>query len=464
MDRGGRLAAFRCPVDMAHDWRRGTCYNKHEMRCIYASQCRFFVFFAVLLTLAGLLSVPFPHPVRAADADISKQIDAKNQELKQLQAEAQQYQAMLSDIGTKANTLQSQIQTYDRTIASIKANIRVTQTKISLTNLQIKQLGTDIHAKEVSIETERQRLGHFLSLLAESDQETAVEILMKNPSVSSFFTSLDEIKNVQQSIQSLLAQLRSDREDLKNRKSEAEQKKLELLALSRDLADQKTLQEYERTARANLLKETKNEERRYQQLLATNEQKRSGLEREINNLEAGLPSFDRSLIPKAGVGIIGWPLPDPIFITQYFGNTAFARSGAYSGKGHNGVDFRAANLTPVFAADGGVVRATGDTDSSCPKASYGRWILIDHVNNLSTLYGHLTLIKVSPGDAVNRGDLIGYSGHTGYATGPHLHLSVFVRQAVQVGQLRSRVCGTIMTLPLSPFGGYLNPLDYLPSN
>ena len=192
------------------------------------------------------------------------------------------------------------------------------------------------------------------------------------------------------------------------------------------------------------------------------ERKREALQQEINSLESGLQAnFAPSAVPAPGKGILGWPLPNPIFITQYFGKTSFARSGAYNGNGHNGIDLRAAVGTPVFASERGTVRAAGDTDLGCRRASYGRWVLIDHPNNLTTLYTHLSLIKVRPGDGVNRGELIGYSGRTGYATGPHLHFSAFVRQAVSVGQLKSRVCGRTMTLPLSPFSGYLNPLDYL---
>lgn len=396
-----------------------------------------------------------------ADA-LQNQIDQKNEEIKKLEAQANQYQATLQGIGKQANTLQSQIQTIDQTIKKLATNVQLTNTKISRANLEIQELGIGIASTSNAIDIERGHLASFVSMLASSDRETPLEILMKNETVSAFFTSIDSLVHIEESIQGLLGQLRKNREDLQTRKTATEQKKQELKTLASQLADQKALQEYERRERATLLAETKNQEQRYQSLLADVQKKRDALQQEINSLEAGLSSnFDRSLVPKAGSGILGWPLADPVFITQYFGNTDFARSGAYSGKGHNGIDLRAANGTPVFASDQGIVRATGDTDLACRRASYGRWILIDHPNGLSTLYGHLSLIKVAPGDHVGRGDVIAYSGRTGYATGPHLHFSVFVSQAVSVGQLRSKVCGTIMTLPLSPFSGYLNPMDYL---
>ena len=90
-----------------------------------------------------------------------------------------------------------------------------------------------------------------------------------------------------------------------------------------------------------------------------------------------------------------------------------------------------------------------------------QWIMIDHGNGLATIYGHLSLQSVNR-QKVERGDLIGYTGKSGYATGPHLHYSVVATQAVKIGQLKSKVkgCGTY-TIPLGAFNGYLNPLLYL---
>jgi len=73
------------------------------------------------------------------------------------------------------------------------------------------------------------------------------------------------------------------------------------------------------------------------------------------------------------------------------------------------------------------------------------------------------LIKVNVGEQVALGDLLGYSGSTGYVTGPHLHFSVYASDGVRIDTLtradgsRSK-CGE---MPISPLNGYLNPLLYL---
>lgn len=416
---------------------------------------------SVCLALLAALFVLAGRGAAAAE-DIRAEIDSKTEEIKRLEAEAERYRATLGEVERAADSLANQVKAIDLALRAIETNINITSAKISRTNLEIRELGAGIKEKEQSIETNREELGRLLGALAESDSESPLEILMKNETISAFFTSVDALLGVQRNLHSSLAELRTRREELKDRKTNAERKRLELRSLAEDLADQKALQTEERRQRNVLLQETRNQERRYQELLSDVVRRRDALQQEITSLESGLrATFDRGILPAAGSGILGWPLPDPVFITQHFGLTSFARAGGYNGKGHNGIDLRAPAGTAVFSPERGRVRAVGDTDVACRRASYGRWILIDHTNNLATLVAHLSLVKVRPGDAVNRGDLIGYSGRTGYATGPHLHFSVFAAEAVSVGELKSRVCGRNMTLPLAPFGGYLNPLDYL---
>jgi murein DD-endopeptidase MepM/ murein hydrolase activator NlpD len=85
---------------------------------------------------------------------------------------------------------------------------------------------------------------------------------------------------------------------------------------------------------------------------------------------------------------------------------------------HEGIDFEVDSGTPVLAAAGGVVHYAG------PHPQYGNLVEIDHGNELSTRYAHLSKILVRTGEIVMRGHEIGLSGSTGRATGPHLHFEV----------------------------------------
>ena len=85
---------------------------------------------------------------------------------------------------------------------------------------------------------------------------------------------------------------------------------------------------------------------------------------------------------------------------------------------HKGVDLAEPVGSPVYAtADGMVSRADWFS-------SYGLFISLEHGGNIQTRYGHLSRLNVAAGQAVHKGDLIGYVGTTGRSTGPHLHYEV----------------------------------------
>jgi murein DD-endopeptidase MepM/ murein hydrolase activator NlpD len=85
---------------------------------------------------------------------------------------------------------------------------------------------------------------------------------------------------------------------------------------------------------------------------------------------------------------------------------------------HKGIDLSSPIGTPIYAtADGVVTRADW-------YSSYGLYISLDHGAALETRYGHLSRLNVAEGQAVRKGDLIGYVGSTGRSTGPHLHYEV----------------------------------------
>ena len=116
-----------------------------------------------------------------------------------------------------------------------------------------------------------------------------------------------------------------------------------------------------------------------------------------------------------------WPILGPI--NSGFGEREDPVLGMSTGEFHKGVDIGSPDGTPVHApAAGRVVKAGMGT-------GYGREIEIDHGNGITTVYGHLQGFNVIAGQQVVKGEVIGYSGHSGKTTGHHLHYEVQVRGA-----------------------------------
>ena len=89
---------------------------------------------------------------------------------------------------------------------------------------------------------------------------------------------------------------------------------------------------------------------------------------------------------------------------------------------HNGVDVAAAEGTPVHAMKKGTVVKAGTM------SGYGLAVIIQHSSSLRTIYGHLSRIDVKEGARVDHKTVIGEVGHTGNATGPHLHFEIWRRE------------------------------------
>lgn len=115
-----------------------------------------------------------------------------------------------------------------------------------------------------------------------------------------------------------------------------------------------------------------------------------------------------------------WPVMGRI--TSSFGEREDPINGE-EGSFHPGIDIAAPFGTSVRAPADGLVVKAGFADG------YGREIVIDHGNGISTVYGHLSGFAVAAGERVRRGQVIGYLGDSGRSTGPHLHYEVRIHDA-----------------------------------
>ena len=82
---------------------------------------------------------------------------------------------------------------------------------------------------------------------------------------------------------------------------------------------------------------------------------------------------------------------------------------------HSGIDLAAPAGSPILATSDGIVSQAGW------RGGYGLFVALEHSGGLQTRYGHMSGVTVTPGQAVRKGDIIGYVGSTGRSTGPHLH-------------------------------------------
>ena len=112
-----------------------------------------------------------------------------------------------------------------------------------------------------------------------------------------------------------------------------------------------------------------------------------------------------------------WPGEGGTISSPYGGRMAPV-GGGYDW--HPGIDIAVDFGTPVYASAAGTVEQAGWN------GGYGRYVKLDHGNGYETAYGHMSGIAVTEGEAVRKGDIIGFAGSSGYSTGPHIHFEVLV--------------------------------------
>ena len=427
-------------------------YKKHFKNSLLA------VFFFSFL---ALIILPINTELFAQSAqELQNKIAEKDSDINRLEAEIAAYQAELGSIGKQKSSLASSIKELDLTRKKLVADISITERKIERTSFTIGSLSTDIGNKEQSIKNNRESIKLDLRKTNELETQSILELILAEEDMTLVWNDLDNIITLRNRLRDQIDFLQKVKVGLEDTRTDTLEAKAELDRLRSELNDHKKIVDQNTKEKNSLLTKTKNSEVAYQRLLKENLAKKEAFEKELREYESRLQFIlDPSLLPNAGV--LSWPL-DKIFVTQMFGKTADSKR-LYASGSHSGVDFRAAVGTPVRAMADGVVKGTGDTDLTCPKASLGKYVFVEYNNGLSSAFGHLSLIKLTQGETVKRGDIVGYSGNTGHSTGPHLHVSLYVSSAVKMTSRPSVACGgKSYTMPVAPVNAYLDPMYYLP--
>ncbi len=434
------------------------------------------------LFLAGLTLIPAPSAFAETVDDIKAQIESHNDKIEAIEREIAAYQKQLNVLGAQGQTLQTAIKSIDVTRQQTTSQINATQSRISASNLKLNELAYEIADKEDVIRLDREVLARSFRNLQAATDSSLIEQLLATDSLTDAWIMVDTTADLSRALQENTKSLGAAKAELTVQHTSVAATKTRLSELNDDLRQQKKSLDLAKAEKDKLLKQTKSQETTYQSLIAKKRAEQKVFEAALSGLENSLKSVGSASIPSVGKGILAWPfkptfmatcpgkagvLGNNFCITQYFGNTAFATANAqiYNGSGHNAIDIGVPTGTPVTSALSGTVMATGNTDAVPGCYSYGKWVVVKHANGLATLYAHLSSIGVSAGQVVTTGEVIGNSGMTGYATGPHLHFTVFASAGVQIMTLKQYRGATSpcanASMPVAPKDAYLNPMSYL---
>lgn len=328
----------------------------------------------------------------------------------------------VADVQGQLTRLNKQIVTMDATLKQIAADI-VTQTA----ELGAREALLQLHLRSAYEQSQTSLLEVLLSSKSLDDATSQVGYLL---TVSDQDKALaDEITALRESLQIKQKNLSDGRQALKDARDQAQLQERQLIAKRAELS---VLQ----VKLAALKREFEAQKASQEAALNASLRAQKNLQKQIGQIQAAAAAqaalvkrlqAQQLAASQVGPGGLRWA-ESGYHITQYFGPTTFALEPAYTYQGiwyahfHTGLDISAGCGTPIFAAGNGTVAASGQ-----PLAPYdsGFGVIINHGGGLQTWYWHFQpRVIVSPGQAVVRGQLIGYEGSTGFATGCHLHFAV----------------------------------------
>lgn len=360
-----------------------------------------------------------------------EEIDALEQQKQQLQSQQQSIQSNINDlVAQQADVIEQK--------AAMDEKNELARQEIELINEQI-EVYTDLiddKAKELEAaeKTEQEQLELYkkrVRSMEENGSYTYLDILFQCRSLSDVLSAIDMIGEIMESDKRLYEQYKESRENTERIKGEYEQTLVLLGEKQETLEAEKAELEKQIAAAVEVINKLENDieaaKAEYAKAAAAEAAAQASInaiiaqmqaEEEAARQEAANNGQDYTGTGSTATGTYIWPCPSCTYVTSKFGMREHPLFG--DERPHTGIDIGAQAGAEVIAADSGTVAVA--TYSS----SYGNYVTIYHSNGDYTLYAHMSSLTVTAGQNVTQGDVIGYVGSTGWASGPHLHFEIRV--------------------------------------
>ena len=357
-------------------------------------------------------------------AGLNDQILEKKKQIQDLETKISDYQKKINQEQSKSASLANSIALTKNKIAQIELKINKLNLDIDTSNLEIKVLESNIGDKQTEINNQKISLGTIIRSFDRLDRESAIRILIFNPSFSAFYNQVKYLEEVQVNLLTILNKLKNQRIVLEEQNKNLTIKKNILLDQKQQLQDQTTILQEQKSAQNILMRASINKQNQFKEIVSElrDEQK------QVNDAIASISNAIKEKIRKSDqykIGeavILSWPVDPKKGISTYFHDPEYPFRYVYE---HPGIDIRVAQGTKVFAAAPGYVVTARDAGMGYS------YIILIHFDNSITVYGHVSRIDVKKDQFVERGQMIGLSGGTPgtrgagrLTTGPHLHFEV----------------------------------------
>ena len=398
----------------------------------------------IISVIAGLLILSLLLGIVMMFARAAKSVDEIEDEIEELQAEsdklAEEREALESQIEANRNKTLTIVEQK----AQVDMDIELTRKEVEIVNDQIHAFNLLIAEKQVELDELRTEQAEMLDryrIRMRSMQERGTvsvwEVLLQAKSFADMLNCRVMIEEIARADQRMLDNLRALAAEVLAAKDALAQEKVKIELKKAELAESEAALAAKRAESDRLLAELNANKQKLIEECEKYEEMESELSDQIAELEAERTELlyqiwleeqkkkeeqqnqqnnNNYAPPASGEGFY-FPMQYCTMLTSAYGYRIHPITGNYTF--HNGVDLAAGQGTPIYATKSGTVT------TATYNYAYGYYVVINHLDGFSSLYGHMTHYTVSVGDYVQRGEIIGYVGSTGYSTGPHLHFTIY---------------------------------------
>lgn len=366
----------------------------------------------------------------------TKTISQIDQELKALQEKAKQAEKAQEKAASQKQEAEHYVNKNNEYLKQVMEQITVVSNELANIAIQIDETEQNLRDTGVKLEETKARIEERSALLDSrvrlmytDGAVSYLDVLLSSTSFTDFLERADSLQAIANQDHLLLEEHKQDKELILEQQEQLNQDYEKVKGLYANAESRKSILEDKEKEKQELIakyhaeiEESDDISEEQERLLVELATKRAALEKEKNKLKAAQVYKYKSSSSgsggfKGGGGSMGLPVNGSRLSSGY-GTRVHPITGKV--KAHTGVDFAAPQGTDIYAAEGGVVIVAEWW------SGYGNTVIIDHGDNVWTLYGHIRNdgIKVEKGEHVKKGQKIAEVGSTGNSTGPHLHFEV----------------------------------------
>lgn len=369
----------------------------------------------VVIALLVIASVQLDLVAPAVQAVTQADIDALQDDAEALSEQRRELESQLKGLADDKSRALERKNLLDSQIANTSARISNVERQIAQYTALITQTQAELDQAEIDEARQMEVFRQCVRAMEEGGAISYWSVLFNAADFADLLGRLDAANEVMEFRQGVVDELRRLQEEIAQKKADLETQRTEQEKAKADLEVTLAELDRQRAEADQLVAEIMNNESEYQDALDAIDAEEDAIQAEIVRLSRELAAASGNS-GNAALGGYIWPVSSRR-ITSPMGSRYTGIPGASTN--HKGVDIGGVGYnTEVHAAKAGTVIV------SQRSSSYGEYVVVSHGSGNTTLYAHMSSRKVSVGEYVAQGDVLGITGSTGISSGPHLHFEI----------------------------------------